>query len=72
MKREICMAGFLSHIATVCAMVLVGVAHAAGPWYVDVNHPNADDTNIEGRGTEALPFKTIQAALDNSSFTVSM
>ena len=41
---------------------------AAGPWYVDVTHPNAADTNVEGRGTEALPFKTIQAALDNSSF----
>ena len=49
-------------------MFLVGAVHAAGPWYVDVNNPNAADTNVEGRGTEALPFKTIQAALDNSSF----
>ena len=58
----------LTFIATVSAMFLVGEMHAAGPWYVDVNHPNAADTNVEGRGTEALPFKTIQAALDNSSF----
>lgn len=42
-----------------------GAAFAAGPWYVDVNDPNADDTLVEGRGTEALPFRTIQAAIDN-------
>ena len=50
------------------AVFAAATVFAAGPWYVDVNHPNAADTKIEGRGTEALPFKTIQAALDNSSF----
>ncbi len=41
---------------------------AAGPWYVDVNDPNAADTLVAGRGSEALPFRTIQAALNNSGF----
>ena len=50
------------------AVFAAATVFAAGPWYVDVTHPNAADTNVEGRGTEALPFKTIQAALDNSSF----
>ena len=50
------------------AVFATATVFAAGPWYVDVNNPNAADTNIEGRGTEALPFKTIQAALDNTSF----
>ena len=50
------------------AVFAAATVFAAGPWYVDVNHPNAADTKVEGRGTEALPFKTIQAALDNSSF----
>lgn len=40
----------------------------AGPWYVAKEDPNAADTLVEGRGTEALPFRTIQAALDNKDF----
>ena len=40
----------------------------AGPWYVAKEDPNAADTLVEGRGTEALPFRTIQAALDNTAF----
>ena len=40
----------------------------AGPWYVAKEDPNAADTLVEGRGTEALPFRTIQAALDNKAF----
>lgn len=32
--------------------------------YVDKNHNNADDTIIDGRGTQNKPFKTIQAAVD--------
>ena len=43
-------------------------ALAAGPWYVAKDDPNAADTPVEGRGTEALPFRTIQAALDNAAF----
>lgn len=37
----------------------------AGPWYVAKEDPNASDDNP---GTEALPFRTIQAALDNKDF----
>ena len=60
----------ISFAVMACSAFLVGTLYAAGPWYVDVNDPNAADTLCEGRGTEALPFKTIQAALDNSSFEV--
>ena len=60
----------ISFAVMACSAFLVGAAYAAGPWYVDVNNPNAADTKVEGRGSEALPFKTIQAALDNSSFEV--
>ena len=40
-------------------------AFGAGPWYVAKEDPNASDDNP---GTEALPFRTIQAALDNKGF----
>lgn len=33
-------------------------------FYVATNDPNASDTLVEGRGTEALPFKTIQACIN--------
>ena len=32
--------------------------------YVDANSENADDVIVEGRGTAALPFKTLSACLD--------
>ena len=32
--------------------------------YVNTNHSDADDTIIDGRGTQNLPFKTIQAAVN--------
>ncbi len=47
------------------AVLGFGSAFAAGPWYVDRNNQNAADSLVEGRGTEALPFRTIQAAIDN-------
>ena len=43
-------------------------AVAGGPWYVAKEDPNASDAPVAGRGTEALPFRTIQAALDNEAF----
>ena len=54
-------------------LAIVGVftasaALAAGPWYVAKEDPNAADTLVDGRGTEVLPFRTIQAALDNPAF----
>ena len=54
-------------ITLVVATLASAGTMAAGPWYVDVNNPNAADTLVEGRGTEALPFRTIQAAIDNPS-----
>ena len=43
-------------------------ALATNTWYVAKEDANAADTPAEGRGSEALPFRTIQAALDNSAF----
>jgi len=40
----------------------------AAEWYVAKNDPNASDTAEAGRGSEAKPFRTIQAALDNAGF----
>ena len=54
-------------LAVVAAFAATAVL-AAGPWYVAKEDPNAADTLVEGRGTEALPFRTIQAALDNAVF----
>ena len=54
-------------LAVVVAFAATAVL-AAGPWYVAKEDPNAADTLVEGRGTEALPFRTIQAALDNAAF----
>ena len=54
-------------LAVVAAFAATAVL-AAGPWYVAKEDPNAADTLEEGRGTEALPFRTIQAALDNPAF----
>jgi len=54
-------------LAVVAAFAATAVL-AAGPWYVAKEDPNAADTLVEGRGTEALPFRTIQAALDNPAF----
>ena len=54
-------------IAAVTAFAALA-ATAAGPWYVAKEDANAADTLVDGRGTEALPFRTIQAALDNPAF----
>ena len=54
----------MTAFAAVCGF---GSAFAAGPWYVDKNDQNAADSLVDGRGTEALPFRTIQAAIDNPS-----
>ncbi len=54
-------------LAVVAAFAATAVL-AAGPWYVAKEDPNAADTLEDGRGTEALPFRTIQAALDNPAF----
>lgn len=40
--------------------------------YVDTNNSSAGDTIIDGRGTEALPFKTIQAAVNYVTQTYSL
>ena len=50
-------------LRTAASLVLMSCitapAWAAGTFYVDRNNPNASDT---GPGTEAIPYKTIQAA----------
>lgn len=51
-------------ILTTMMVIPFAVCAANGPWYVDKNDPNASDSNP---GTEALPFKTIQGAMDNSA-----
>ena len=56
------------NMLAVMAVFAATAALAAGPWYVAKEDPNAADTLVEGRGTEALPFRTIQAALDNAAF----
>ena len=40
--------------------------------YVDTNSSAAADTIIDGRGTEALPFKTIQAAVNYATGTYAL
>ena len=50
-------------LSCVTAVVLSAVAGAADVLYVDINDPNASDEAGEGRGTEALPYATIQAAV---------
>lgn len=55
----------------VALAVLGGIAaFAAEPntWWVAKEDANASDELVTGRGTEALPFRTIQAALDNPGF----
>ena len=48
------------------ATVIALMASAAfGDIYVAVNDPNAGDTAVEGRGTEDLPYKTLQAAMEH-------
>ena len=52
----------------VMAAAVSTAAFAANTWYVAKEDANAADTLDEGRGSEALPFRTIQAALDNPDF----
>lgn len=40
--------------------------------YVDKNNANAGDTIVDGRGTQAMPFKTIQACVNFVTETYSM
>ena len=52
--------------AVFAAVGLCGAsAFAANTWWVAKEDPNASDANA---GTEAAPFRTIQAALDNPNF----
>ena len=52
------------------AVLGISSAFAAEPntWWVAKEDANASDELVTGRGTEALPFRTIQAALDNPGF----
>ena len=52
-------------IAFSISCLLVSSAFAANTWWVAKEDPNASDANA---GTEAAPFRTIQAALDNPNF----
>ena len=52
----------------VMAAAVSTAAFATNTWYVAKEEVNAADTLDEGRGSEALPFRTIQAALDNPAF----
>ena len=53
-------------LAVLAAAGLCGAsAFAANTWWVAKEDPNASDANA---GTEAAPFRTIQAALDNPNF----
>lgn len=58
----------MKNMLAIVGVFTASAALAAGPWYVAKEDPNAADTLVEGRGTEALPFRTIQAALDNAAF----
>ena len=49
-------------------VALSTTAFATNTWYVAKEDPAAANTLDEGRGSEALPFRTIQAALDNPAF----
>lgn len=50
-------------LSCAAAMTLSAVAGAANVLYVACDDPNASDEAVEGRGTEALPYATIQAAV---------
>ena len=50
-------------LSSVVAVVLSCVAGAADV-YVDINDPNASDEPGEGRGSAALPYQSIQAAVE--------
>ena len=58
----------LALACSVVAAALSTTAFATNTWYVAKEDPNAANTLDEGRGSEALPFRTIQAALDNPAF----
>ncbi len=58
----------MRHLLLVLVTFFATVASATNTWYVAKEDPNAANTYDEGRGSEALPFRTIQAALDNSDF----
>ena len=61
----------MKKLLIVALVVLGGVAaFAAEPntWWVAKEDANASDELVTGRGTESLPFRTIQAALDNPDF----
>ena len=58
----------MHHLLLVLVTFLATIASATNTWYVAKEDPAAADTAIEGRGSEALPFRTIQAALDNAAF----
>ncbi len=53
--------------ATFCATAALA-EDTTNTWWVAKEDPNAANTLDEGRGSEALPFRTIQAALDNPDF----
>ena len=57
-------------LAAVVAVLGFWSAFADEPntWWVAKEDKNASDELVTGRGTEALPFRTIQAALDNPGF----
>ena len=52
-------------VAALVFGLCVSSACAANTWWVAKEDPNASDANA---GTEAAPFRTIQAALDNPNF----
>ena len=61
----------MKKLLVVALAILGGIAaFAAEPniWWVAKEDKNASDELVTGRGTEALPFRTIQAALDNPDF----
>ena len=47
------------------SVIALMASAAFGDVYVAVNDPNAGDTAIEGRGTEELPYRTLQAAMEH-------
>ena len=54
-----------TYVIAAIATLTATAAFSAGPWYVAKEDANAADTLVDGRGTESLPFRTIQAELDN-------
>lgn len=51
----------------IAALVCLCLPMLAATWHVAMDAPNAADYDVAGRGSAAIPFKTIQAAVNAAS-----